>query len=116
MTVSQGPLLLAKARIALAKALSERSPCHFECLPFVFSSEHIPFVISSERSESRNLFAVDGADGKAGVAVGVGVELRGDGGACAGKERRRAAKKLSILMELSAKAASISEEERLKRI
>ena len=107
MTVLQGPLLLAKARIALAKALSERSPCHFECLPFVFSSE---------RSESRNLFAVYGADGKAGVAVGVGVELRGDSAACAGKERRRAAKKRSILMELSAKPSSISEEERLKRI
>ena len=56
-----------------------------------------PFVILSERSESRNLFAVDGADGKAGVAVGVGVELWHYGAARAGKERGVRPRKVHVV-------------------
>ena len=55
-----------------------------------------PFVILSERSESRNLFAVYGADGKAGVAVSVGVEL-GDAAARAGKERGVRPRKVHVV-------------------
>ena len=89
MTVPLGPLLLANRSYSACKV-------PFGTVTLSFQSAFL-FVISSDRSESRNLFAVDGADGKAGVAVGVGVELGRYGAARAGKERGVRPRKVHVV-------------------
>ena len=55
--LSQGPLLLAYARIALAKSRSKWAAwLSSQRLPSVISTERFLPAISRERSESRNLF------------------------------------------------------------